>query len=147
MSLLRKLAKGVAAGAAAGVARSATDNMLNNRNNRNAQQAFQQQAPAPPPMHQQPAPPPPPAQPQRPSAIEGAFASLLGSAEKFVDRAGTMFGVCPNCQAATPHGTACTECGTMAPPAPGQAIAETGPRKCESCGAQMQGNTCEYCMV
>jgi len=136
MSLLRKLAKGVAAGAAAGVARSATDNMLNNRNNRNAQNTFQ---PPPQPVHHQPPPP----QPQQPSAIEGAFASLLGSAEKFVDRAGTMFGACPKCQSPTPHGTACAECGTMAPQIAGQV--DTGPKNCVNCGAQMQGNICEYC--
>ena len=148
MSLLRKLAKGAAAGVAAGVARSATDRALNNRPQNNFQQPPPVQHQPPPVQHHQPPVhhQPPPRQPQQPSAIEGAFASLLGSAEKFVDRAGTMFGVCPKCQTATPHNTACAQCGTMAPPMAGQAPpVDAGPRQCVNCGAQMQGNICEYC--
>jgi len=146
MSLFKKLAKGVAAGAAAGVARSTTDNLLNK--NRQAPQQ-QQQAPPPqqpmqPPIQQQPVQ----QQPAKPSIIEGAFASLLGSAEKFVDNASRILGACPKCNTPTAAGHPCQECGTLAPALPGTET-NTGPTSCNNCGAPLASSSavCEYCAI
>jgi len=150
MSLLRKLAKGVAAGAAAGVARSATDNLLNNRNNRQGQQQQQPQQQAPPPQQfQQSVQQQQPAQPPQPSVIEGAFANLLGSATRFVDNANSLLGACTKCNNMVAAGAACEECGTVAPALAGMAAAETGPTSCNNCGAPLASSNavCEYCAI
>jgi len=146
MSLFKKLAKGVAAGAAAGVARSATDNLLNkNRQNQQQQQAPIPQQPMQQPVQQQPPQPTPPAQP---SVVEGAFASLLGSAERFMDNASRVLGACHKCNAPVAAGTACQDCGTVAQPLPGQEV-NTGPTSCNNCGAPLASSNavCEYCAI
>jgi len=86
--------------------------------------------------------------------LEGAFASLLGSAERFIDNAGRMFSVCPNCQTAAIANTACETCGTQVPPAQTQSPAgieanaatpSAQPTNCNNCGATVRGAVCEYC--
>jgi len=157
MSFLKKLAKGVAQGVTQGAANNIRNN--NNNNNNPLQSLFGQQAPPPqhnqqhmqpPPIQQAPPPmqPPQPAQPQQPSVLEGAFAGLLGSAERFMDNASKLLGACSKCQAPVAANTYCQECGTLAPPLPGHdGSAQSGPRSCGNCGAPMQGNVCEYCAI
>jgi len=103
-------------------------------------------------------PAPPSRQPQvvrSEGALEGAFAGLVGSAERFIDKMGGLIGVCPNCQTTGTANTACEECGTQIPPTPPQsqgqieaASAEAQSDRstnCGNCGATIRGVVCEYC--
>jgi len=157
MSFLKKLAKGVAQGVAQGTTNNVRNSIAQNLFNQGGpgqappQQAqpHHQQPMQPPqqPIHHAPPPPPQPAQPPQPSILEGAFAGLLGSAERFIDNANKLLGACQKCQAPVAANTNCQECGTLAPPLPGQDGAQSGPRSCNNCGAPMQGNVCEYCAI
>ena len=102
----------------------------------------QRQAP-PQPMQQAPQAAPPPGG----SVLENALAGLIGSAERFVDKAGHLISsACPNCQTVGVANSACEKCGTQLPTPP--ALNQEGsarPSNCGNCGASVQSDVCEYC--
>ena len=107
-----------------------------------------QQTVSPGPAHGQPQ------RVQSEGAVESALAGLLNSAERLIDNAGQLIGICPSCQTAAPANTACETCGTHVPPsprqnqetgAPVQTAPAPGPRNCGNCGASIVGAFCEYC--
>ena len=151
MSFLKKIARDIAGD----VGQSASRAARNSIGSRIAPAAPPRQvAPPPPPPQQAPvAPPPVQSQPARSEGmLEGAFAGLVGSAERFIDKMGTLIGVCPNCQAPGTANTACEQCGTHVPPStaptaqePGATAPSAGPANCDNCGARIQGSVCGYC--
>ena len=147
MSFLRRLAQ-------SGIAQSASNAAQAKISQAVAGRIPQAPAQAPPPQ----APPPtqvqPVTQPQAPrgpSVVENALAGLMGSAERFIDHAGSLIGICPSCQTPTTANTACEQCGTHVPPntVPNQAATAAAPAarasNCGNCGATIKGDICEYC--
>ena len=147
MSFLRRMARDIAGE----VTQSASNAARNRGNDTRTPQSLPRQT-THVPQRTQP-------QPVRSeSVLEGAFAGLIGSAERFIDNVGRLIGTCPNCQTAAPANTTCEKCGTHVPAATaynpavhglsaGEGAAHAGPRNCNNCGAPMQGNICEYCTI
>ena len=148
MSFLKRMARDLAGE----VAQSASNTARNRISGRPAPQA---QTPSAPPIQSRP---PRPATRSEGSVLEGAFAGLIGSAERLIDNASNWIGICPKCQIAAPANTPCETCGTFVPPSAtqnpngreanaGGGAAQSGPRNCTNCGASMRGNICEYCAI
>lgn len=145
MSFLRKIAKDGLRNVAQNVSNAAQTKIG---------QAIAPQAPQQAPQTHQQAPQQAPQQAQQgmqPQAaqsggvLEGALASLLGSAERFVDNAGKLISsTCPSCQTPGTANTACEKCGTQIPVPPALAANER-PTNCGNCGAVAKDATCEYC--
>jgi len=144
MSFLKKLAQSGLAQNASNIAKAKLNEALTPRDTQ-APPVHQQQAPPQTTQVQQQAPR------QGGGLVEGALAGLIGSAERFIENAGRVFGVCPNCHTAGMANTACEECGAIVQAATAQnqealaAAAAARPSNCGNCGASVKGVICEYC--
>ena len=157
MGFLKKLVKDGLSGVTQNASRDVGSILGQAISSRVPQGQAPQAQPAPQPQQQAAAPQA--VQPQAPAprsegVVENALAGLLGSAERFIDNAGSLIAICPKCQTPAAPNTACEKCGThVSPSAPAQraggvqANTAAGPRKCDNCGAMILGAICEYCSL